>query len=86
MRLDIFRRAEQGGNFSYLAIPEGKEIPQEATNIDWEVDLRGIDLDDGASSWDEFAIKDPLDQIKKKGYAISSQENSNGGRNASVRH
>lgn len=82
MRLDIFRRAEKGGNYSYLAIPEGKEIPQEATNIDWEVDARGVDLDDNSTSLGEFDIDKPLEQISMKGYAISSME-KNGGANTS---
>src|SRR5690606_13038469 len=36
MRLDIYRRPEPEGRFSYLAVPEGKPIPQEAINTDWE--------------------------------------------------
>lgn len=78
MRLDIFRRAEQGGNFSYLAIPEGNDIPEEATNVDWEVEARGVDLDDDSIRLENFAIDDPIEQISLKGYAISSLESSNG--------
>ncbi|MEG0885806.1 MAG: DUF6139 family protein, partial [Janthinobacterium sp.] len=29
MRVDIYRRAEHDGIFSYLAVPEGKLIPEE---------------------------------------------------------
>jgi len=32
MRVDIYRRAEHDGIFSYLAVPEGKIIPEEVTN------------------------------------------------------
>ena len=78
MRLDIFRRAEQGGNFSYLAIPEGKDIPQEATNIDWQVDTRGVDLDDDSTMLDNFAIAQPIEQISLKGYAISNLDANSG--------
>lgn len=36
MRVDIYRRAEHDGIFSYLAVPEGKLIPEEVTNTDWQ--------------------------------------------------
>ena len=78
MRLDIYKRPENGGKFSYLAVPEGKEIPQEATNVDWEEAERSIDFDENDGKLPEFAIDDPLQQINAKGYAITSVKNLNG--------
>lgn len=72
MRIDIYRRAEHAGQFSYLAVPEGKVIPEEVINTDWEATDRALDLDDGATHLAEFAIDDPLAQIEAKGYAITS--------------
>lgn len=75
MRLDIYKRPENGGKFSYLAVPEGKEIPQEATNVEWETAERSIDFDENDGKLPDFAIDDPLQQINAKGYAITSVKN-----------
>lgn len=75
MRLDIYKRPENGGQYSYLAVPEGKEIPQEATNIDWEAAKRSVDFDENDDNLSEFFIEDPLQQINSKGYAITSVKN-----------
>ncbi|RZA29346.1 MAG: hypothetical protein EOP02_04765 [Proteobacteria bacterium] len=72
MRLDIYRRPESNGHYSYLAVPEGKQIPEEAISVDWEEADRGVEMADGQSSLDDFAIEDPLTQISAKGYAITS--------------
>ena len=72
MRLDIYKRPENGGQYSYLAVPEGKEIPQEATNVDWETAERSIDFDEDQDKLPVFSIDDPLQQINAKGYAITS--------------
>lgn len=72
MRVDIYRRAEHAGHFSYLAVPEGKVIPGEVINTDWELIDRGMDVDDGAKHLDGYAIDAPFEQIAAKGYAITS--------------
>ena len=72
MRVDIYRRPENGGRFTYLAVPEGKIIPDEATNIDWEAAERSVDLEDSADRLPQFLIDAPLEQISAKGYAITS--------------
>ncbi len=74
MRLDIYRRAERGGLFSYLAVPEGRPIPQEAINTDWETEARGIVFDDDESEMSRFSIEKPVQQINDKGYAITSSK------------
>ena len=45
MRVDIFKRKESDGFFSYLLVPEGKNLPGEVTNTDWAIETRGIDID-----------------------------------------
>lgn len=72
MRVDIYKRAEHAGHFSYLAVPEGKTIPEEAINTDWELDTRSMDVDDDATQLEVFAISNPHEQISAKGYAITS--------------
>lgn len=72
MRIDIYRRAEHAGHFSYMAVPEGKMIPEEAVNTDWELSDRSVDMEDSATQLLDFAIDTPLEQIKSKGYAITS--------------
>lgn len=72
MRVDIYRRAEAEGKFSHLAVPEGRPIPQEAINTDWESELRGQELDEESGHWDDFGIPDPGRQLREKGYAITS--------------
>lgn len=72
MRVDIYRRSEHAGHFSYLAVPEGKLIPAEAVNTDWEPTDRSVDVEDNATQLADFAIDDPITQINEKGYAITS--------------
>ncbi|WP_036166949.1 DUF6139 family protein [Massilia sp. 9096] len=74
MRLDIYRRAEQDGKFSYLAVPETKNIPEEATNTDWEVEARALEVDDGAQQLDDYDIQNLSGQLDEKGYAVTSNE------------
>ncbi len=71
MRLDLYRRPEAGGNYTYLAVLEGKPIPEEAINTDWEIALRGLDVSDEDDVMPEYAIDHPFRQIDTKGYAIT---------------
>ncbi|NNG21409.1 DUF6139 family protein [Telluria aromaticivorans] len=72
MRLDIYRRAETDGKLSYLAVPEARNIPEEATNTDWEIEVRAIEVDDGAEQLPDYDIENVTGQIDEKGYAITS--------------
>ena len=72
MRLDIYRRAENDGKYSYLAVPESKNIPEEATNTDWEVEARAFEIDDEADQLPDYAIEHISDQIAEKGYAMTA--------------
>jgi hypothetical protein len=72
MRLDIYRRAEQDGKFSYLVVPETKNIPEEATNTDWEVEARAVEVDDNAADLPDYQIHNVSGQLAEKGYAVTS--------------
>lgn len=72
MRIDIYRRPEHNGVFSYLAVPEGKPIPEEATNTDWQLEKQAFEIDDEAASLPDYHIEQPSRQIGDKGYAITS--------------
>ena len=75
MRLDIYQRAEHDGIFSSLAVPEGKIIPAEATNVDWQVERRGFAYNEPDDGLADLFIERPMQQISEKGYAITSLKN-----------
>lgn len=72
MRLDIYRRAENGGKYSYLAVPESRNIPNEATNTDWEVEARAVEVADEADQLPDYDIEHLTEQITEKGYAVTA--------------
>jgi hypothetical protein len=72
MKVDVYKRPEFQGQYSYLAVPEGRPIPNEATNIDWETAEQNIDLDENHETVAGLAWEDAQQQISSKGYAISS--------------
>ena len=72
MRLDIYRRAEHDGKFSYLAVPETRHIPNEATNTDWEIEAQAVEIDDAADQLPDYAIEHLNEQIAEKGYAVTA--------------
>jgi hypothetical protein len=72
MRLDIYRRAEHDGKFSYLAVPETRNIPEEATNTDWIVEAKAIEVDDNADHLEDYSIENVTGQIAEKGYAVTA--------------
>ena len=72
MRLDIYRRTESDGKFSYLAVPETRNIPEEATNTDWEVEARAFEIDDAADQLPDYQIDNLSGQLAEKGYAMTA--------------
>ncbi len=72
MQLDIYSRPEPAHKLSYLAVPAGKEIPQEVINVDWHLHATTVELDEQSPSFKEYGIDSPGAQIKDKGYAITS--------------
>jgi hypothetical protein len=72
MQLDIYRRPEPHHKLSFLAVPSGKRLPEEVTDVDWLVEARGVELDVEAPHLADYAIDDAGAQIREKGYAITS--------------
>jgi len=72
MRLDIYRRPEPQHKLSFMAVPTGQPIPQEADNVDWHLVATGQELDVDSGDLAEYGIEQPAQQIREKGYAITS--------------
>lgn len=75
MRVDLFRRPEDSGRFSYLAVPQGCIIPQEVTNTDWQITHSDIELVVTDPQVTGLGVEDAERQIDDKGYAITSVTN-----------
>ena len=71
MRVDLFRRPENSGRFSYLAVPQGRVIPQEVANTDWQMTQSDIDLFITDPQVTGIGIEEAEQQIDDKGYAIT---------------
>jgi hypothetical protein len=71
MRLDIYRRAEPDGKYSYLAVPENQLVPNEVVNTDWEVEIRALYVDDQDDRLTAYSIDHLGEQITEKGYAVT---------------
>lgn len=72
MRLDIYRRAEHGGKYSYLAVPESRTIPNEVINTDWEMEAKAVEVADEADQLPDYDIEHLTEQITEKGYAVTA--------------
>ena len=72
MRLDLYKRPEAGGRYSYLVVPQGKRIPEEANSIDWQLAGEGIEISDEQQTLKDFSIEQTFSQLDSKGYAITS--------------
>ncbi len=72
MRMDLYKRLETGGRYSYLVVPECRPIPEEANSIDWQLAGEGIEISDEARTLEDFSIEQPFSQLDCKGYAITS--------------
>jgi hypothetical protein len=71
MKVDVYKRLESQNLHSYLAVPTGRIIPEEATNTDWSIDKRNVDLEPGRTPQSSLKPDDALQQIDEKGYAIT---------------
>lgn len=72
MKVDIYRRSEPGNMLSYLIVPAGQPIPEEATNVDWQARQREVHVDESEEHLHPYEIDNPRAQIEEKGYAITS--------------
>lgn len=75
MKVDFYRRPATGGDYSYLAVPGGQAIPDEATSLDWETLHADRELDEHDYGMLGMSADDLQTQISQKGYAISSVKN-----------
>ncbi|MES2298354.1 MAG: DUF6139 family protein [Pseudomonadota bacterium] len=73
MRLDIYRRAEGPGIFSYLAVPEQQRIPNEVVNTDWEVEALAVESDEEGDCVPDYAIEHVAAQLAEKSYALTAR-------------
>ncbi len=71
MKVDLYKRTEAEGKYSYLAVPEGKIIPAEVTSIDWEKVDQTVEFEGISEPVHGLKPADVLQQIRDKGYAIS---------------
>ncbi|MDB5750421.1 MAG: hypothetical protein JWP65_842 [Ramlibacter sp.] len=71
MQVDIYRRPEADNKVSYLLVPHGQPIPEEATNVDWAQRKVGVHIDETKEHLHPYQIDSPADQIAEKGYAIT---------------
>lgn len=62
---------ESQNRTSFLAVPQGKPLPEEVTNTDWLVAERNIDLEQDIAPLFDLTLDDALSQIGAKGYAIT---------------
>lgn len=72
MQVDIYRRNEAGNKLTYLLVPHGQCIPEEATNIDWQLRQKDVHVDDHEEHLHPYEVDAPREQITEKGYAITS--------------
>ena len=72
MKVDIYRRSELGNKLTYLIVPAGQPIPEEATNTDWQARQQAVHVDETTEHLHPYEIDNPRAQIDEKGYAITS--------------
>ncbi|HEX2543531.1 MAG TPA: DUF6139 family protein [Ramlibacter sp.] len=72
MKVDIYRRAEANNKFTYLIVPAGQPIPEEAVNYDWQARQQAVNVDETQDLLHPYEIDHPRAQIDEKGYAITS--------------
>lgn len=71
MRVDIYQRNQPDGSTSYLLVPEGRIIPNEATSTEWQTSACGLDITEDPDTLATLSISAADKQIDQKGYAIT---------------
>lgn len=72
MRLTLYRRPDTSGQYAYLAVLEGKPIPEEAASTEWELAAGSLEVADDNDTLNEFGITGTYAQLRDKAYAITS--------------
>jgi hypothetical protein len=74
MKIDVFRTIQTDDDYTYLAIPHGKNIPEDAANKNWILSSENIYISQDDDSIEGLDAYDVLEQIRKQGYAVSHTE------------
>lgn len=45
MKVDVYKRPDGDGLFSYLVLPHEKPMPEEVTNTDWQLHEQNVDFE-----------------------------------------
>ncbi|AKN66131.1 MULTISPECIES: DUF6139 family protein [Herbaspirillum] len=71
MKVDVYKRPDGAGLFSYLVIPHEKMLPDEVTNTDWQIHEQNVDFERDGKRHFTLQAEDAFMQIGEKGYAIT---------------
>ncbi|MBO9535340.1 DUF6139 family protein [Herbaspirillum sp.] len=71
MKVDVYKRPDSDGLFSYLVIPHRHALPEEVTNTDWLVHEQDVDFERDGRRHFTLQPEDAFRQIGEKGYAIT---------------
>ena len=71
MKVDVYKRPDTDGLFSYLVLPHQRAMPEEVTNTDWVIHERNVDFERDGKRHFTLHAEDAFLQIGEKGYAIT---------------
>lgn len=71
MKVDVYKRPDSDGLFSYLVIPHEKALPDEVTNTDWQMHEHDVNFERDGKRHFTLQAEDAYKQISEKGYAIT---------------
>ena len=71
MKVDVYKRPDGEGLFSYLVLPHEKALPEEVTNTDWQIHEQNVDFERDGKRHFTLEAEDAFMQIGEKGYAIT---------------
>ncbi|EIJ47898.1 hypothetical protein GWL_21390 [Herbaspirillum sp. GW103] len=71
MKVDVYKRPDGGGLFSYLVLPHEEALPPEVTNTDWQLHEQNVDFERDGKRHFTLEAEDAFMQIGEKGYAIT---------------
>ncbi|MCP1573081.1 hypothetical protein RB25_11065 [Herbaspirillum rubrisubalbicans] len=71
MKVDVYKRPDGDGLFSYLVLPHEEALPDEVTNTDWQIHEQNVDFERDGKRHFTLEAEDAFMQIGEKGYAIT---------------
>ncbi|MAF03721.1 DUF6139 family protein [Herbaspirillum huttiense] len=78
MKVDVYKRPDGDGLFSYLVLPHEKPMPEEVTNTDWQLHEQNVDFERDGKRHFTLEPEDAFMQIGEKGYAITHLDQRSG--------